>query len=236
MADKTEEGNFLHIPRDAVERKRYHAGPPVARDRSLAKQDETDDLALKGSLASPLADKTEQGNFLHLPRDAGDRKHYARSTYDAEGRKPRRGDEEGNRFEIMNANSLKNDFAARVKKATRAANGGAGGDSTTAGEPPSGPQNYMQDYMEEVAFSSGNKGDVLRKMAEQKAQERNEEACRIMEKRREDEQRGRAKQLQSDLAWWKDQSGSGTREESAITSAVDSLTRELNAIPEHLKK
>jgi hypothetical protein len=129
------------------------------------------------------------------------------------------------RFEVLPTKAIEEDFSKRVSR--------AGQKEGTAESPQTRitGSNYRQMYTGEQEAAAEKQKATVETTAQQQAKNDKE----IAEKRQADDQRFRARELQNQIDWWKQQQGQGQHDDSAISGAVDTLERELNSIPQWLK-
>jgi flagellar biosynthesis GTPase FlhF len=128
------------------------------------------------------------------------------------------------RFEVIPIKSIKDDYTSRFK--------------ADANEGPSGKRvtgdNYKQMYLEQRAREQ-EKADANKRKAEAAKREGSDAAAKAAaDKKKENDQRSRARTLQDQIAWWQQQHGAGQYEEPVINSMITNLQSELNGIPQRL--
>jgi|GEM_PF-1832846 len=172
-------------------------------------------------LLSPLLLLTRIRLFPHEERE----KEKARITYDEFDDDSEEEEENMNqsRFEVLPTKGIEEDYNKRAYAAEK------------SGKVPSSEKqtrmtadNYRQMYLDQREQEI----DRAEMPAKEKPQQpQGPSDAEIAERKRIDDQRFRARELQNKIAWWKSQQGLGQYDESTIGLNVDILQRELGNIP-----
>lgn len=171
-----------------------------------------------------MKDKTDEGNFIHIPLDIGERRRLRGKLLDA-AHVPE--NLTAGRFETIPSNSIGTshsiapDTAPAVESSTS---------RVTAA-------NYQKVYLEQRAKEATAQAAREKEMAAQKskgldpAAKAQQEAKAAQERKAADEARFRARELQDQIVWWERQRGQGSYNDSIVESTIDDLRRQLGAIP-----
>lgn len=135
------------------------------------------------------------------------------------------------RFDVLPSNPIGEDYLKRAGSAVKNPNARTASSEKAAGEVRYNADNYRQLYLSERDRQAEVTPEKTKQREEAQRKE-NETAAKLAEEARQvDASRFRARELQSQIAWWKQQSGIGTYDDSTISYNIELLQRELNLIP-----
>lgn len=137
---------------------------------------------------------------------------------------------EENRFEVQQSGSLKDDYLKRLKQAESNASG-APAAKTNSGDHAVSGDNYLKAYLDERAKQDDARAAAQKQAADKARTESEQQMKDAMAKRQIDDYRMRARELQNQIQWWRQQEGMGTHDAATIQGQISNLEWQLNAIP-----
>ena len=136
----------------------------------------------------------------------------------------------GGRFEVLPANPIGEDYSKRASDAARSL-GGSKDQNESPSQVRRNADNYRQMYMDqraqEVAMTMEKTQAI--NMENRKVQEA--ATKKALEEQTANTYRSRARELQTQIAWWQQQSGTGQYDDATISLNVTNLQNELGGIP-----
>jgi hypothetical protein len=134
-----------------------------------------------------------------------------------------------NRFEVQQSNSLKDDYLKRIKKAESDAT--ATSSKTAQVDHAVSGDNYLKAYLDERAQQDEARAAAQKDAVEKTRVETEKRQKDDMAKRQADDHRFRARELQNQIQWWRQQEGAGTHDSATIQGQISNLEWQLTTIP-----
>lgn len=168
-----------------------------------------------------MKDKTEDGNYTLIPRTQSERRKAAASPRPAKDSW-----KTGGRFEVLPTKAVSDNYSKRARAALDALAPKGNGPPPAPASGAVTADNYQKAYLNQQRQTQQQIATAPPVTAGTDA------AKAYAEKKTADDFRFRAREIQNQIAWWRQQRGMGQYDDTTIGSMVDTLQREWAGIPE----